>query len=222
MAKKESLQEIKEFLPKWDFLQNLPEEIQGFKLLPGGKMLDQHVLLLCSYEKPGTHRSLDLIYTKETFDYLPVKQVGFHRFRDLRYITRDKDVFASLITEVLPRMLMEIDEDYEPPCQVVLERKGIKDWTYCDSLPKKIGNFELFISRKNPLQFINNSIIILNYVDFINGKELAFFYNRVRNEFFAESMVDYIPATIHDFDSKTLEGLEKLLDKKLRSYLENM
>lgn len=222
MAKKESLQEIKAFVPNWDFLQQLPKEIKGFKLTPGGEMLDQHVLFLCSYKKPGAHRNLDLIYTKETFDYLPIKQVGFHRFRDLRYITRDKNEFAELIPKVLPRMLMEIDEDYQPSCQVVLERKGIKDWTYCDSLPKKIGNFELFISYKNPLQFINNSIIILNYVDFENGKELAFFYNRVRNEFFAESMVDYIPSTIHDFDSKTLKGLEKLLDRKLQSYLENM
>jgi hypothetical protein len=89
-------------------------------------------------------------------------------------------------------------------------------------LPAKVGGFELFIKPDKPLKFINNAVIILDYSNFEKGDQLVFSYNAVTNSYFAETKVNYIPYTIHDFDSKRLKELAKLLDAKLVSYLQGM
>lgn len=218
MTKPEKIEAIREWLPQWEFIRQLPREMQGFTFQAGGDLQDNE-LLLCSYVNEPEHRRLDLMYTKETFDYLPVKQVGLHRFRDIRYITRDKEEFARVIPEVLPRILQELQPDYVFSSQPMLLKKGILQWEYADQLPDKIGPFEKFITPGNYLDFINDSTIFLDYVDFAKGNELVFLYNRIRNEFFAESKTAFFPHTIHDFDADTLPELQKLLEEKLESYL---
>lgn len=218
MSKPEPIETIMENLPRWEFIQRLPRELQGFTFQMGGR-LEENELLLCSYVNEAEHRRLDLIYTKETFDYVPVKGIGLHRFRDIRYITRDKEEFAQVIPEVLPRILEELQPDFVFSSQPMLIKKGIIQWEYPNKLPDKIGRFEKFITPGNYLDFINDSTIFLDYVDFEKGNELVFLYNRIRNEFFAESKTSFFPNTIHDFDADTLEELQNLLEKKLESYL---
>ena len=101
----------------------------------------------------------------------------------------------------------------------MLAKKGIPQWTFPATLPDKIGPFEKFITPEHPLDFINNSTIFLDYVDFTGGNELVFLYNRARNEFFAETKKAFFPNTIHDFDALDLPELERLLTKKLEPYL---
>jgi len=214
----EDIKVIQERLCSWDFLEKLPRELQGFKYQAGG-LLQGHVLTLCSYVNEELHRQLDFIYTKETFDYMPVKKVGLHTFRDVRYITRSKDAFAEKMQEVLPRLLRELDPEAEPGCISVLRKKGVLDWHYASKLPETIGKFKLFIHPNHPLEYINNSVIFLDYTDFEGGNQLVFLYNQVVNNFFAETKQKFIPGTIHDFDCQSLAQLEKLLDKNLESYL---
>ena len=218
MPKPEKIETIMERRPSWDFLQNLPEEMFGFTLQEGGQ-LNRNEFTLASYVNEDWHRRLDLIYTKETYDYVPVRQAGLLRYRDLRYITRDKDVFAKNITQVLPRLLEETTPDYLPRSGHMLKSKGILDWAFPDTLPDRIGSFVKFIGPRRPLDFINNSTVILDYVDFACGNELVFLYNRARNEFFAENKKAFIPNTIHDFDALKLETLENLIREKLETYL---
>ena len=218
MPKPEKIETIMERRSSWDFLQNLPEEVFGFTLQEGGQ-LNRNEFTLASYVNEDWHRRLELIYTKETFDYVPVRQAGLLRYRDLRYITRDKDVFAKNITQVLPRLLEETTPDYLPRSGHMLKSKGILDWAFPDTLPDRIGSFVKFIGPRRPLDFINNSTVILDYVDFACGNELVFLYNRARNEFFAENKKAFIPNTIHDFDALKLETLENLIREKLETYL---
>ena len=184
-----------------------------------GAIVDGHVLTLCCYVMYVDDPGPTVIYTKETFDYLPVKNVGLERFRDVRYITRDREEFEKVIPAVLPRLLEELSPTFRPNCTPMLEKKGILQWEYWKTLPQKIGDFELFITPENPLEFINNSTIFLDYVDFAHANELVFLYNRVRNEFFAEIKQASFPGTIHDFDAKNLQQLEGLLAEKLEGYL---
>ncbi|MBQ9697434.1 MAG: hypothetical protein IJV46_02710 [Acidaminococcaceae bacterium] len=218
MPKPEDIKVIMERRPAWEFLQKLPREMFGFTFQEGGQ-LKGHEFVLCSYEYETWRRRLELVYTKETFDYVPIRQVGLHRYRDLRYITRDKDVFAATMSEVLPRLLEEITPTYIPKSRHMLEEKGILQWHFPDTLPERIGRFVKYIAPQHPLDFINNSTVILDYADFSAGDELVFLYNRVRNEFFAESKTRFFPNTIHDFDAVSLEELETLLSEKLEAYL---
>ena len=219
MSKPENIEVIKERRSHWEFLQKLPKELHGFTFKEGGEMVTRHELLLGAYENVPARRRLELVYTKETFDYVPVRQVGLHRYRDFRYITRDKDVFAEWITGAIDRLVEETTPTYIPRSGHLLKAKGILDWHYPDKLPDRIGNFDKFIGPQYPLDFINNATIILNYADFDAGNELVIMYNRVREEYYAENKKRFIPNTMHEFDAKKLEDLEALLEEKLEPYL---
>ena len=175
--------------------------------------------MLGAYENEAAHRRLELIYTKETYDYVPVRQVGLHRYRDFRYITRDKDQFVKWITGKIDELVEETSPTYIPRCGHVLKIKGILDWHYPDKLPDRIGNFVKFIGPQYPLEFINNAIIILDYADIDAGNELVVMYNRAREEYYAENKKQFIPNTVHEFDAKKLPDLEELLEEKLEPYL---
>ena len=150
---------------------------------------------------------------------MPVRQVGLHRYRDFRYITRDKDVFEKWITGAIDRLVEETSPTYIPRSGHLLKAKGILDWHYPDKLPDRVGRFVKFIGPQYPLDFINNATIILDYADFDGGNDLVFLYNRARNEFYAENKKHMIPNTMHEFDAKKLADLEVLLEERLVPYL---
>ena len=218
MPKPEEFEVIEERRPHWEFLQKLPKELHGFTFEEGGQ-LKGHEFLLGAYVNEAARRRLELIYTKETYDYVPVRQVGLHRYRDFRYITRDKDVFAKWITGAIDRLVEETTPTYIPRSGHLLKKKGILDWHYPDKLPERVGNFVKFIGPQYPLDFINNATVILDYADFDAGDELVFLYNRARNEFYAENKKRFIPNTVHEFDAKKLADLEELMEEKLVPYL---
>ena len=222
MPKPEEIEVIKERRPHWEFLQKLPKELHGFTFKEGGEMVTRHEFLLGAYENVPARRRLELVYTKETFDYVPIRQIGLHRYRDFRYITRDKDQFAEWITRYIDRMVEETTPTHIPRSRFALALKGIFDWHFPDKLPDRIGPFEKFIIPQYPLDFINTSAIILDYADFTTGSELVFLYNKARNEFFAENKIRYIPNTMHDFDANKLTELEELLEERLEPYLWEM
>ena len=234
MPKPEDFEVIVERRPHWEFLQKLPRELHGFTFREGGLILPKeqegyplkdggpkrgHEFLLGSYENAAAWRRLDLIYTKETFDYVPVRQVGLLRYRDFRYITRDKDQFAEWIAGAIDRLVEETAPTYIPRSGHVLKFKGILDWHFPDTLPDRVGNFVKFIGPQYPLEFINNTTVILDYSDFDAGNELMFMYNRARNEYYAENKKHMVPNTMHDFDAKKLTDLEELLAERLEPYL---
>ena len=218
MPKPEDIEVIIKRRPDWEFLQELPKELHGFSLEEGGQ-LKGHEFVLGSYVNEEARRRLELIYTKETFDYVPVRQVGLLRYRDFRYITRDKDVFAEWITGAIDRLVEETTPTYVPRSGHLLRDKGILDWHFPDTLPERVGNFVKFIGPQCPLDFINNATVILDYADFDAGNELVFLYNRVRNEFYAENKKLLSTNTDHEFDAKKLEDLEVLLAERLEPYL---
>ncbi|MBP5736856.1 MAG: hypothetical protein J6W55_05360 [Acidaminococcaceae bacterium] len=218
MPKPEDFEVIKERRPHWEFLQKLPKELHGFIFEEGGKV-NGHELVLGSYVNEPARRRLELIYTDETFDYVPVRQVGLLRYRDFRYITRDKDLFAEWIAAAIDRLVEETTPTYIPRSGHLLKDKGILDWHFPDSLPERVGNFVKFIGPQYPLDFLNNATVILDYSDFDAGNELMFMFNRARNEYYAENKKRWIPNTMHEFDAKNLEDLEALLAERLEPYL---
>lgn len=208
-----SIKEIEAQLADWDFLTQLPQQVGSFRLEAGTGIKGQ-ILNIAAYVDQEHHRRLDLTYTGETFDYVPVKTIGLHSFRDERYFSRDREYFAKLVLEGLERMLADIDS--EQPQKMPFEAKalGFENWDYWRQLPKRIDEYELYITPDKPVAYINGSYIFLDYSDFTNGNQLFFFYNVFRNEIFAEKKVGYLPLTTSDFDVKDLQ-LPKKGAKKL-------
>ena len=88
------IEEIQQETRQWDFIQGLPEQVGQFskKLVD---TIDGQILTICRYEAPELRARLDIIYTSETFDYIVVHTMGMNSYRDIRFIYKDKDVFAQ-------------------------------------------------------------------------------------------------------------------------------
>lgn len=213
--------EIEAQLNEWEFLKELPPEIDGFKLTMG-QGIDGQILTIASYGNEAMHSKLDLVYTSETFDYVPVKTIGMHTFRDIRYFCRDRDKFAKLMQEKLPELLADINREKKHRMGTLVEETGLASWEYAARLPQKVGGFELFIAPDNPIDYINGSTLFIDYSDFENGNQLVFFYNTFRNEFFAETKQGFLTGITHEFDCRNLEALEKLLDENLETALQKL
>lgn len=194
-----SITEIEAGLKEWDLLANLPAEINGFKLVAGTGIKGQ-ILNIAAYVNDAVHCRLDITYTSETFDYVPVKTVGLHNFRDERYFCRERDKFADMLLEHLPDILRDMDRQQLHTMDFEAAGLNFSQWDYWRSLPKQIGNYELFITPDNPLAYINGSFIFLDYTDFKNGNQIYFSYNIFRNEIFAEKKQGYLPLTTDIFD----------------------
>ena len=213
--------EIEAQLNEWEFLKELPPEIDGFKLTMG-QGIDGQILTIASYGNEAMHSKLDLVYTSETFDYVPVKTIGMHTFRDIRYFCRDRDKFAKLMQENLPELLADINREKKHRMGTLVEETGLASWEYAARLPQKVGGFELFIAPDNPIDYINGSTLFIDYSDFEHGNQLVFFYNTFRDEFFAETKQGFLTGITHEFDCRNLEALEKLLDENLEAALQKL
>ncbi|MDO5380517.1 MAG: hypothetical protein Q4E98_06540 [Acidaminococcaceae bacterium] len=213
--------EIEAQLNEWEFLKELPPEIDGFKLTMG-QGIDGQILTIASYGNEAMHSKLDLVYTSETFDYVPVKTIGMHTFRDIRYFCRDRDKFAKLMQENLPELLADINREKKHRMGTLVEETGLASWGYAARLPQKVGGFELFIAPDNPIDYINGSTLFIDYSDFEHGNQLVFFYNTFRDEFFAETKKGFMTGITHEFDCRNLEALEKLLNENLEAALQKL
>lgn len=153
-----SIEEIHEALDGWDFLKELPEEINGFTLHQD-RTIDGQVLNIASYRNDAVRCRLDITYTSETFDYVPVKIAGLHQYRDIRYFFRNRERFAEHVKDKLPALVHDIDIRIRHDLGVIIKETGLPEWTYGEKLPEKIGRFELFIRPENAIEYINGSII---------------------------------------------------------------
>lgn len=216
-----SINEIESSLKDWQFLQQLPQEVAGYKLRQGTGIEGQ-ILNIASYVHEESHCQLDLTYTGETFDYVPVKKVGLHVFRDDRFFCRDREKFAALILQQLPRIIGDIDRNQKHGMSYEAESQNFAQWEAWKALPEKIGGFERFITPDNPLTYINGSIIFLDYTNFSNGNQLFFLYNTFRDELFAEMKKGYLPLTTESFNARNLADLTDLLTDKLEDTLNQL
>jgi len=219
MAKK--ITEIEESLKGWEFLNQLPKEVSGFKL-QAGTGINGQILNIASYINEELHCSLDLIYTAETFDYVLVKNIGLHTFRDERFFNRDADKFAEAVLKNLESILAKISRSSSKKLGYESRVMGFDKWDFWKSLPEKIGEYQLFINPENPLEYINGSWVILDYSNFSKGNQVMFLYNSFRNELFAELKKGFMPKTTDLYNANKLEKLEALIKKHLQETIKEL
>ena len=223
-----NITEIEAGLKDWDFLAKLPPRVGNFELVLGTGIKGQ-ILNIAAYVNEATRCRLDLTYTTETFDYVPVKTVGLHVFRDERLFYRERDKFAALVLQDLPRLLDEIDMEKHHDMNWEAQTLGFDKWDFWRTLPKQVGDFELFITPDKPLAYLNGSYIFLDYTDFKRGNQIYFAYNIYRNELFAEKKHEYFPLTTNVFDvsksvkdERKLDRLAELLEAHLQRTMQDL
>lgn len=220
--------EVQQELEGWELFDKLPKKINSFEYRPGTGVSGK-ILNICSYINEQQHTRLDITYTDETFDFVPVKTIGLHTFREERYYCRDRAKFTDMLLENLERLINELDRDVKHGMDWEAEVLQFNNWGYWKTLPKQIGDFELYITPDNPLNYINGACIFLDYVDFKHGNELFLSYNYYRNEIYADLVKENLPLTTTDFDvnskvedSKKLAILSGILKEKLVKTLEEL
>lgn len=203
-------QEIQAELEGWELFEKLPKQIGSF-IYKEGTGVSGKILNICSYVNEEQHTRLDITYTDETFDFVPVKTIGLHTFREEKFYSRDRAKFTTMILENLESMINELNRDCLQKFHWEAETLGFDKWDYWKTLPKKVGDFELYITPDNPVNYINGACIFLEYADFKHGHTLYFSYNYFRNELYGDIMKNYISYTTPDFDvAKKVEDLDKL------------
>lgn len=213
-----TLQEIVQQAQAWDFLHNLPAVLGQFQKKDEATIEGQ-LVHLCCYEAPKLKAKVDLLYTTETFDYILVRSLGMNIYRDISLIYRDKDDFATMVEKNLPHILHTMEHPEEVNLGEMVKNKAILTWTYGNNLPATIGPFQLYIRPEKAIEHINGSIILVDYTDFARQDQFVLYYNRLRNEFFAETKIAGVFHATRDFDATTLPSLEKKLTEHLETTL---
>lgn len=213
-----SITEIQEETRSWDFINQLPEQVGQFTKKRVGTIEGQ-ILTICRYEAPALRASLDITYSSETFDYILVHTMGMNSYRDIRFIYKEKDIFAQKVQNYLPGILDCMEHPTRVNLGEMVEEKGILTWDYGNHLPEKIGPFELYIRPANAIEHINGSIILIDYSNFVRKDQLIIMYNRLRDEFFGEVKINSVFHASMDFDSRNLQELEQRLEDHLEPTL---
>lgn len=215
------IEEIQKETRQWDFIQELPEQVGQFskKLVD---TIDGQILTICRYEAQELRARLDIIYTSETFDYIVVHTMGMNSYRDIRFIYKDREVFAKNVKAYLPGILHSMEEPSSVNLGEQVAEHGILTWEYGNSLPEKIGPFELYIKPAHAIEHINGSIILIDYSNFARMDQLIIMYNRLRDQFFGEVKINSVFHASMDFDSKNLKELEGKLKEHLESTLKKV
>ncbi len=216
-----SIDEIAQAAKDWNFIKELPAQIGNFQKTEPGT-IEGKILTICSYYDVKNNSGVDIIYTNETFDYILVRKVGMNIYRDIRYIYKEKDEFAKKVGEALPKVLAETADPTLVNLGEMVGEKKILTWEYGNNLPEKIGLFSLYIKPSHAIDYLNGSIILLDYSDFVHQDQFVIYYNRFRNEFFGELKIGSVFHATKDFDSKSLGTLEKKLKGKLEAELDKI
>ncbi len=213
-----SIKEVAENVKSWDFILNLPQEICGFvKSMPNN--IDGQILHICQYFNSEIRAKLEIIYTSETFDYIVVRTMGINTYRDVRYVYKERDIFAEKVLEALPRIIKSMEHPDSVDLGEMVAKQSILTWEYGNKLPTSIGDFELYIKPEKAIEHINGSIILIDYTDFTRKDQFVVYYNRLRNQFFAELKIAGVFRDSKVFDSKNLKILQGKLEKNLQDTL---
>ena len=214
-----AITEIQEEVRQWDLILDLPDQIGAFtKKLTD--YIDGQVLYICRYEAPELRATLDITYTTETFDYILVRTMGMNTYRDIRFIYKERNIFAQKVKKYLPSVLQSMEDPTSVNLGEMVEAKHLPEWEYGKQLPKQIGSFELYIRPDKAIDHINGSIILIDYTDFDRKDQLIIMYNRLRNQFFGEVKIGGVFHATSEFDSYSLKELQEALEAHLEPTLQ--
>lgn len=207
---------VQDALDGWPLLAALPKELYGFELQilqqEDGDRYD-----IFRYDLPGGHKSVTAYYHEETNEYKLRLRTGYIEFCRIEFITADLATFTMRMKEPLTALLRSLVEFRRTDLSRLILQTGICDWTFGQSLPETLEGYTLFVRPAEPVKITNGSYIVIDYVDFAHGCDVTIYYNIYRNEFWGEARIHSIPDVTYEFDSQTLDELQKRIEERLVS-----
>lgn len=211
---------IIEQIESWEYLRNLPEEKHGFQKKKFQLEKDKEgIISIFSFINQESHCQVKGFYDDKTSDFMLYCQMGFHLFHDIRFISKDLNGYENRLGEYLFLLLEKLDPNQSRIDDFFIRRKELDQWVPTD-LEKEVGDMKLYISPPNFFSTINGAVVLLDYSNFERNNQVSFFYNRMRDDFYAEKRKCGVIERIPEFDCNSLEELNGII-LKLPNLLEN-
>lgn len=211
------LEECKE--REYDFSW-LPQTIGPFKLVIDTKVVDS-TFLFFHYEN-DLGWCWQTLYDGEVDDFTVHVIMPLFSFVDISFIRTDWDSFLEGLKERAVEGMRKRLIDSHDLFTYEYKKTNILNWDFHEVLPSKIDDFILDITPKNAISMINGSFIIGEYRLMDDATGLLFFYNVLRQEFFAELRCHNIPEISHNFDGNTVDEFEICLKTHLFDEIKNL
>lgn len=216
--KEKAREKIENELKNWSYLEELKEDILGFKLKKEMQEYETFFRIF-SYENTGEHKSILAYFHDETMEYKVSVNIGLINFCDISFFANNIEDFEKNLRLNLEKRIENLAEKTNENLSSLIAEKEILDWNFEEILPNSLEDFSLFSTPKNIALTINGSYIIFDYTDFKINSNFAIFYNIFRDEFFGEARIAGTPTVTYDFDSKNLKELEEKLQNNMANYL---
>ncbi len=219
--KKEQLEKVQADLSAWTYLQQLPPEKNGFKLVRKMQEIGD-TFQIYAYENEELQRKTLVYYHEETKEYKLLVTIGLTEFCAIEFISENLEQLEHILNDRFDLLLGDISKFHAEHISSIIVDKEIMTWEYIKSLPLEIDGFKLFISPDKPVKVINGSYIIIDYCDFANESNFIIYYNVFRDEFFGEAKIHRIPEVTYEYDSSELDDLKQKLEEKLAKTLHDI
>ncbi|MBS4912638.1 MAG: hypothetical protein KHZ77_00530 [Veillonella sp.] len=198
----------------------LPQTIGPFELVIDTKLEDNTYLFFHYENKLGWR--WQAMYDKEVDDFTVHVIMPLFSFVDISFIRTDWDSFLEGLKERAVEGMRKRLIDSHELFTYEYKKTNILDWDFEEVLPQTIDDFVLDITPKNAISMINGSFIIGEYRLMDDPTGLLFFYNVLRQEFFAELRCHNIPEISHNFDGNSVKEFEICLKTHLHNEIKNL
>lgn len=202
----------------WELLDDLPEQYKKFTYKKNISVQDSKIYIF-EYIASSLRRKISIFYDLLSKDYMLKISCGLNEFIDINFIHPDKKHFAQLFVSRFNTVLDELGAERNVNISTIMLAKNILSLSDESVLPKKIKDFELYISPENIFPYINGANIIIDYTNFTLGNQLVIYYNEIKDEFYADLRKNNILQTCTLFDAKNIGELKSLLEKKMLACL---
>lgn len=202
-----------EEIQNWTYLQTLPGESYGFqKQMLKLEKNKEEVIKIFSFVNQDSHCQVEGFYDEKTSDFMLYCQMGFHLFHDIRFISKNLNNYEERLDQYLFSLMGKLDPNQSRVDDFFIRRKELDQWMPKD-LNEKIGDMRLYISPPNFFSTINGAVVLLDYSDFEKNNQVSLFYNRMRDDFYAEKRIGGMIERIPEFDCSSLDELNGVILK---------
>ncbi len=217
----ERMQEVFKQLEEWDYLQKLWEEKSGYKkILPSTFENQDGKVDIFFYENVEIQSKISGRYDFDTSDFMLCCTQGYHVYHDIRFICKNIKEYEKRLDQFLEMLLDNLTPEKPREAGFFMRRKELVNWRPA-GLEEKIGNFTRYIQPPNFFGTVNGAVVVLDYSDFSQANQFSVFYNKMRDDFYAERRVKGELQQISEFDCKTLDELDEII-KTLPEILEKI
>lgn len=204
---------IIEKIDNWRYLQSLPEEKYGFqKKIFRPEKNKEEIIPIFSFINQNSHCEVQGFYDKKTSDFMLYCQMGFHLFHDIRFISKEEKDYEKKLDQYLFLLLENLDPTQSRINDFFIRRKKLDQWLPND-LKEQVGEMKLYISPPSFFSTINGAVVLLDYSDFEKNNQVSLFYNRMRDDFYAEKRTCGVIERISEFDCNSLAELNEIILK---------